>query len=104
MANLNLMTRHNLTQHQVEMQEAFIRRTIDSIVERKKRDKVEPARAKWRELRDILKDEHWPILDDMVKRGLITREETINYPTYAVDWAAYNKERMWDRDIGKIIR
>lgn len=104
MGNISLMTRHNLEAHAKEMQEAFIRRTIDGICERKEREKVFPPRAKWRELRDIFKEEHWPILDDMVRRGLIDKQTTINYPTYSVNWAKYNEERAFDRAMAKFIR
>lgn len=104
MAKLSLMTRHNLEAHAIEMKEAFIRRTINDICERKEREKIFPARAKWRELRDVFSEEHWPILDDMVRRGLIDKQTTINYPTYSVNWAKYNEERAFDRAMAKIIR
>lgn len=104
MAKLSLMTRHNLDAHAIEMKEAFIRNTINGICERKEREKIFPPRAKWRELRDVFSEEHWPILDDMVRRGLIDEQPTINYPTYSVNWAKYNEERAFDRAMAKIIR
>lgn len=104
MAKLSLMTRHNLDAHAIEMKEAFIRNTINGICERKEREKIFPARAKWRELRDVFSEEHWPILNDMVRRGLITKQDTINYPTYSVNWAKYYEERAFDRAMAKIIR
>lgn len=84
--------------------EAFIRHAIDEIVERKKRENILPARAKWRELCDVLKEEHWPILDAMVKRGIIHRQETINYPTFVVDWEAYNKEEAYEKQMKKLLK
>ena len=104
MAKLHLFTRPSMEAHDRGIQEAFIRREIDKIVDRKKREGIHPARAKWRELRDVLKEEHWPLLEDMVRRGVITQQNTINYPTYAVDWVAYNKEVEFDRNIAKMLR
>lgn len=84
--------------------EAFIRHAIDNIVERKKREKRLPSRASWRELRDILKEEHWPVLAEMIKRGVVIEYRGIHYPTYEVDWEAYNKEEAYEKQMKKLLK
>lgn len=84
--------------------EAYIRNTIDRICEDKKKAGKHPPRATWRELRDTFEDKHWPILEEMVQSGVITKQDAINFPTYAVDWRKYNEERAFDRAAAKMMR
>lgn len=84
--------------------EAFVRHAIDGIVERKKREKRLPARASWRELRDILQEEHWAHLEAMIKRGVVVEYRGIHYSTYEVNWAAYNDEEAFEKQMKKVMR
>jgi hypothetical protein len=83
------------------MQRSFIYRAIDKIVSEKEKKGIHPARATWRELRDVLKEEHWPLLDELVELDRVKKYDSINYPTYEVNWRQIHADEAW---LKRVIR
>ena len=94
-----LNTKIPLAAHRKSLKQAFVMREIDKIVKDKEKRGIFPARATWRELRDIFQAEHWPILDELVELGRVTRQNTINYPTYTVDWPKVHADEAWANKV-----
>lgn len=90
-----LNTKIPLAAYYKGLDQAFIMKAIDKIVEDKKKRGIFPARATWLELKGVLKAEHWPLLDELVELGRVTRQESINYTTYAVDWKKVHADEAW---------
>ena len=90
-----LNTKIPLAAYYKGLDQSFIMKAIDKIVEEKKKSGIFPARATWLELKKVLKPEHWPLLDELVELGRVTRQESINYPTYAVDWKRVHADEAW---------
>lgn len=69
----------------LQSREEAIRRIVDF----RKEHKIVPARAPWRELREVLTPEEWIKLEQMVKIGLVKEYRGIHYPSYEVDYTAF---------------
>lgn len=67
---------------------------IRRISERKQAEKIEPARATWRELRDVLSPGAWKELELLIRGGYIKVYEAINFDTYEVD--NYAVAELWN--------
>lgn len=57
---------------------------IDEIVERKRKARIVPSRATWRELRDCLSNEELEELDKLVAEGEVERHRGLRYDSYNV--------------------
>lgn len=74
-----------------------VEKAIRRIVDFRKEHKIVPARAPWRELREVLTPEEWTKLEQMVKIGLVKEYRGIHYPSYEVDYTAlraFERESM----------
>lgn len=65
-----------------------VERAIRRIVDFRKEHKIVPARAPWRELRDVLTAEEWEKLHRMVKLGIVKEYRGLHYPSYEIDYTA----------------
>lgn len=98
---MTLNTRVPIEAYLKDRERSFIYRAIDGIVFEKRKKGIHPARATWRELRDILKEEHWPLLDELVELDRVKKFDSINYPTYEVNWPQIHADEAW---LKRVIR
>lgn len=65
-----------------------VEKAIRRIVDFRKEHKIVPARAPWRELKDVLTAEEWDKLERMVKLGIVKEYRGLHYPSYEIDYTA----------------
>lgn len=66
---------------------------IEKIIAFKNEHRIVPARATWRELRDVLNQEEWEKLEALVPHGVFKKYDGIHYASYEID---YLKLRQWE--------
>lgn len=72
-------------------QDAIIKE-IDRICRQKLQANIEPARATWRELREVLNEqEQREFLPNLVALNVIEKQRTIAGESYSVNWPRANK-------------
>lgn len=72
--------------------------TIRRICEKKRAEGREPARATWRELRDLLTEDEFKMLDHLIKVGVVKVFPAVNWDTYEMD---ERKLIAYERDLEK---
>lgn len=78
--------------HLIAMGQIYsVEKNIRCIIDKKRKNNIIPARATWRELRDVLTEGEWAKLESMVASGLIREYRGICYPSYEMDYAKYNQ-------------
>lgn len=70
-------------------------REIEHICRVKKQKAIEPARATWRELREVLDEvEQIEYLPNLVALNVITKQRILSGESYAVNWQRVNQ--LWE--------
>lgn len=72
--------------------------TIRRICEKKRAEGQVPARATWRELRDLLTEDEFKMMDHLIKVDVVKVFPAVNWDTYEVD---ERKLIAYERDLEK---
>ena len=72
--------------------------TIRRICEKKRAEGRVPARATWRELRDLLTEDEFKMMDHLIKVNIVKVFPAVNWNTYEVD---ERKLIAFERDLEK---
>lgn len=72
--------------------------TIRRICDRKEQEGKFPPRATWRELRDLLTEDEFKMMDHLKKVGVVKVFPAVNWDTYEVD---ERKLIAYERDLEK---
>lgn len=74
------------SEHKATAERTAVVVAIQRICDRKKEQGQVPARATWRELRDVLTIDEQAMLKRLVENGVIDVERAINWDTYKVNY------------------
>lgn len=85
-------------EHKAQAERTKVTTTIRRICDRKKQEGKFPPRATWRELRDLLTEDEFKMLDHLIKVEIVKVYPSINYNTYEVD---ERKLIAYERDLEK---
>lgn len=68
-----------------------VEREIRRIIDFRLAHKIVPARAPWRELRDVLNEEEMGKLQQLVELGAVKEYRGIHYPSYEIDYEVFRR-------------
>lgn len=85
-------------EHKAQAERTKVVKTIRRICEQKAQEGKFPPRATWRELRDVLTEDEFKMLNHLIKWDVVTVYPGVNFDTYETDEA---KLIAFERDLEK---